>query len=259
MIVCSANKLAKTYGGNAVFEHLSMEIKEKDRVGLVGPNGSGKTTLIRLLAGEEPPDAGQIHWKKGCRIGFLEQIPDYHDTTLTKDVLKSAFSSLLEMEERMKKLEDEMGVETDSTKLEKLVVEYGNLQDQFTLHGGYEIKSRIEKITHGLNIHLLMDQPFSQLSGGEKTKVGLGLMLLQEPDLLLLDEPTNHLDLMAVEWLGKFLQDYSGTVLLISHDRYFLDEVVNKIVDLEDGEIHSYYTNFSGFVKETNKTKKGRS
>ncbi|MFD2655207.1 ribosomal protection-like ABC-F family protein [Gracilibacillus thailandensis] len=250
MIVCSVNKIAKMYGGNSIFEDLSFEIKENGRVGLVGRNGGGKTTLIRLLAGIETPDAGQIHWQKGTKIGYLEQIPQYHEATTVKDVLRYAFSSLLQTEEKMEKLEVEMSKETHPDKLDKLITEYGQLQDQFSLHGGYEIESRIEGIVRGLNIPLLLDQPFSKLSGGEKTKVGLGYMLLQQPDLLLLDEPTNHLDLMAVEWLGNFLQEYSGTVLIISHDRYFLDEVVNKIIDLEDGEVNAYHTNFSGFVKE---------
>ncbi|WP_217585973.1 ribosomal protection-like ABC-F family protein [Lentibacillus saliphilus] len=250
MIICSVNHIAKMYGGNAVFEDISFEIKEKERVGLVGRNGSGKTTLIRLLAGEETPDAGQIHWKKGADVGYLSQIPDYEDATTTKDVLKSAFSQLLEVEAHMKKCEGEMAQEVDAGKLQKLIDVYGNLQDQFTINGGYEIESNIDKIVHGLNIHHLLGQRFSQLSGGEKTKVGLGLMLLQEPDLLLLDEPTNHLDLLAVEWLGAFLQDYNGTVLIISHDRYFLDEVVNKVIDLEDGDVTTYHTNFTGFVKE---------
>lgn len=244
------NKIAKMYGGNSIFEDISFEIKEKERVGLVGRNGSGKTTLIRLLAGEETPDTGQVHWKKGAVIGYLTQIPDYNDETTTKAVLRSAFTSLLQVEEKMKKLEAEMGMEMDAEKLQKLMGDYGNLQDQFTINGGYEIESNIEKVVHGLNIHPLLDQPFYRLSGGEKTKVGLGLMLLKQPDLLLLDEPTNHLDLMAVEWLGNFLQAYSGTVLVISHDRYFLDEMVNKVIDLEDGEVNSYHTNFSGFVKE---------
>jgi len=250
MIVCSVAKIAKMYGGNAVFENISMEIKEKERIGLVGRNGSGKTTLMRLLAGRESPDSGLIHWKKGAVIGYLEQIPDYHDMTTVNDVLKGAFSTLLDIEERMKSLENKMAQEGDSKKLEKYIHDYGTLQDQFTLNGGYGIESQIASIAHGLNIHLLLDNVFSQLSGGEKTKVCLGLTLLREPDLLLLDEPTNHLDLMAVEWLGDFLQSYNGTVLMISHDRYFLDEVVNKVVDLEDGEISVYHTNFSGFVKE---------
>ncbi|MRX72122.1 ABC-F type ribosomal protection protein [Bacillus lacus] len=250
MIICSAHKIGKMFGGNAIFEELSLEIKEKERVGLVGRNGSGKTTLISLLAGEETPDSGQIHLKKGTTIGYLTQIPDYQDSSTAKDVLKSAFSSLLQMEGKMKKLEAEMAVEKHEDKLQKLIGEYGDLQDQYASNGGYEIESNIEKIVHGLNIQLLLNQSFSRLSGGEKTKVGLGLMLLKQPELLLLDEPTNHLDLMAVEWLGNFLREYSGTVLVISHDRYFLDEVVNKVIDLEDGELTTYHTNFTGFVKE---------
>lgn len=238
------------YGGNSIFEGISFEMKDKQRVGLVGRNGSGKTTLIRLLAGEETPDSGQIHWKKGATVGYLKQIPNYPGTTTVKEVLRSAFSALIQLEEQMKKLEKEMGMEADADKLEKLVADYGNLQDQYAINGGYEIESNIEKIVHGLNIESLLEQTFANLSGGEKTKVVLGLMLLQQPDLLLLDEPTNHLDLLAVEWLGNFLKEYRGTVLVISHDRYFLDEVVNMVVDLEDGELTSYHSNFSGFVKE---------
>ncbi|WP_027963745.1 ribosomal protection-like ABC-F family protein [Halalkalibacillus halophilus] len=250
MIICSVNKIAKMYGGNSIFEDISFEIKEKERVGLVGRNGSGKTTLIRLLADMETPDTGQIHWKKGAVIGYLTQIPDYYNVTTTKNILRSAFSTLILMEEKMKKLETEMGSETNPEKLQNLISEYGDLQDQYTNNGGYETESSIVKIVHGLNIQHLIDQPFSRLSGGEKTKVGLGLLLLKQPDLLLLDEPTNHLDLMAVEWLGNFLKEYSGTVVVISHDRYFLDEVVNKVIDLEDGEVYTYHSNFSGFVKE---------
>lgn len=250
MIICSVNQIAKMYGGNAIFENISFEIKEKDRVGLVGRNGSGKSTLIRLLAGDDTPDAGQIHWKKDAIIGYLSQIPDYQGTTTTKDVLKKAFTDLLAMEDKMKRIEQKMTNEADENVLHRLVSEYGALQDAFGLHGGYEIESNIEKIVYGLNMNHLVEQPFSRLSGGEKTKVGLGLMLLKQPDLLLLDEPTNHLDLMAVEWLGNFLREYPGTVLVISHDRYFLDEVVNKVVDMEDGEVTTYHTNFTGFVKE---------
>lgn len=238
------------YGGNAIFEDITFEMKEKERIGLVGRNGSGKTTLIRLLAGEETPDSGKIHWKKGAAIGYLTQIPDYHSTTMTKDILRTAFANLLAIEDKMKMLEIEMASELTADLLQKLVTDYGALQDNFALNGGYEIEANIEKIVHGLNMKHLVDQPFSKLSGGEKTKVGLGLMLLKQPDLLLLDEPTNHLDLIAVEWLGNFLNSYDGTVLIISHDRYFLDEVINKVIDMEDGEVTTYHTNFTGFVKE---------
>ncbi|MBD8004970.1 ribosomal protection-like ABC-F family protein [Bacillus norwichensis] len=250
MIICSVHQLGKMYGGHSIFENISFEIHEKDRVGLVGRNGSGKTTLFRLLSGEEMPDSGQINWKKGSEVGYLAQIPAFPSQLTTKAVLETAFSDLLQIEEKMKKLEVKMGKETNGESLQKLINDYGNLQDYFTLKGGYEVEANIEKIVNGLNIHDLLDKEFVQLSGGEKTKVGLALILLKKPDFLLLDEPTNHLDLMALDWLGSYLQDYSGTIVVISHDRYFLDEVVNKIFDLEEGEIECYSTNFSGFVKE---------
>lgn len=250
MIACSVNQVKKMYGGSYIFEDITFEIQDKDRVGLVGRNGSGKTTLLKLLSGKETPDSGQIHWKKGVQIGYLAQIPDFQNQSTTKDVLRTAFVDLLQVEEKMKKLEMEMSSEANGERLEKLIKDYGDLQDNFTLNGGYEIDANIEKIVNGLNINDLINEQISTLSGGEKTKVCLALTLLKNPDLLLLDEPTNHLDLMAVEWLGSFLRDYSGTVVIVSHDRYFLDEAVNKILDLEDGEIACYHTNFSDFVKE---------
>ncbi|WP_282173178.1 ribosomal protection-like ABC-F family protein [Cytobacillus firmus] len=250
MIACSAQQVGKTYGGNIVFENLSFEIHEKDKVGLTGRNGSGKTTLFKLLAGAEVPDTGKIHWRKGCEIGYLAQIPDYPASMKANDVLKTAFAYLLEMEKTMKKMEQEMANETVPDQLNKLICEYGELQDQFTLNNGYEVDSQIDRISNGLNISSLLNKDFSSLSGGEKTKVCLAHMLLKSPNLLLLDEPTNHLDIKAVEWLADFIKNYEGTVVLISHDRYFLDETVSRILDLEDGEITLYQTSYSGFVKE---------
>ncbi|MEI2366094.1 ribosomal protection-like ABC-F family protein [Niallia circulans] len=250
MIICSVNKIAKMYGGNTIFEEISIEIKEKEKVGLVGRNGSGKTTLFRLLAGKETPDAGQIHWKKGMKIGYLEQIPEYKPEWMAKDVLKQAFSNLVIIEAKMKQMEQEMAKDNSPSQLQLLIEEYGKLQELFTNAGGYEMDAKIEKIVNGLNIQHLVTKKYGDLSGGERTKIGLAMILLEEPDFLLLDEPTNHLDLMAVEWLGRFLQDYSGTILLISHDRYFLDEVIQKVIDLEDGEVTTYHTNFTNFTKE---------
>ncbi|WP_233880048.1 ribosomal protection-like ABC-F family protein [Virgibacillus halodenitrificans] len=250
MTICSVNKVNKMYGGNSIFEDISFEIKEKDRIGLVGRNGSGKSSLFRLLAGEETPDEGQIYWRKGIQIGYLKQIPNFEKGATTKEVLLTAFSRLLEIAESMRVCEEAMSREVDEFKLNTFIKRYGDLQEQFTRGGGYEIDANIEKIVNGLNISGLLDRSFASLSGGEKTKVGLALILLKQPDLLLLDEPTNHLDLMAVEWLGEFLQEYPGTTVVISHDRYFLDEVITKVLDLEDDEINCYHTDFSGFVKE---------
>ncbi|MCJ7841413.1 ABC-F type ribosomal protection protein [Lederbergia sp. NSJ-179] len=250
MIACSVNQAKKMYGGHIIFENISFEVKKGDRVGLVGRNGSGKTTLFRLLAGEDTLDAGQIHWRKGSTIGYLSQIPEFDSGISVTAVLKTAFSELLEIEEKMKKLELAMTKETDGELLQRLIDDYGEFQETFTIKGGYEIDVKIEKVVGGLKLADLLERKFASLSGGEKTKISLALMLLKNPDFLLLDEPTNHLDLMAVEWLGDFLQAYEGTIIVISHDRYFLDEVVNKILDLEDGELTCYHTNFSGFIKE---------
>lgn len=251
MITLSVNSISKMFGGNTIFENLSLEIHEGDRVGLVGRNGSGKTTLFKLLAGEETPDGGQIHWRKGTSIGYLAQIPIFQSETTALDVLKTAFASLIEIEKQMKELELEMArLDVTPEHLDRCVEKYGQLQDQYTTLGGYDMDANIDRISNGLSIQALLDKSFHSLSGGEKTKIGLAQLLLKQPDLLLLDEPTNHLDLMSVEWLGQFLKEYKGTVVIVSHDRYFLDDVVTKILDLEDGEITSYTGNYSVFVKE---------
>jgi ATP-binding cassette, subfamily F, member 3 len=249
MIICSVNHIAKSYGGNLIFKDVSLEILEGSRIGLVGRNGGGKTTLMKLLANQETVDEGVIHWKKGLKIGYLAQIPDYKSLTV-KEVLKTAFAQLIDVETKLQQLEIEMGQEISPQHLQRLMDQYGKLQDDFIVNGGYEMDAQLERIANGLNITRLLDKDFSSLSGGEKTKVGLGLSLLINPDLLLLDEPTNHLDLKAIEWLGTFLNEFKGTIVLISHDRYFLDEVVNKVLEMEDGEVDLYHTNFSGYVKE---------
>jgi ATP-binding cassette, subfamily F, member 3 len=250
MIICSVQQISKMFGGNLVFENLSFEVHEGDRIGFVGRNGTGKTTVFKLISGVEQPDAGEIHTKKGARIGYLSQIPQYGNSTTGRDVLKSAFQELIEIEARLKELETQMGTEQDPQKLQRLLEEYGPLQDTFTLGGGYEMESELAKVANGLEITDLLGKQFNALSGGEQTKVCLGLILLKKPDLLLLDEPTNHLDIGAVEWLEGFLKEYSGSVMVISHDRYFLDETINKVIDLEDGEVCLYHTNYSQFVKE---------
>ncbi|MDR7240260.1 ribosomal protection-like ABC-F family protein [Neobacillus drentensis] len=249
MIICSVNHIAKSFGGNIIFKDLSLEVQEGSRIGLVGRNGGGKTTLLKLLANQETVDEGVIHWKKGLKIGYLAQIPDYKELT-GKEVLKTAFEKLTAAQTKLQQLEVEMGQDIAPSDLQRLMDHYGKLQDEFILNGGYEMDAQLDRIANGLNITDLLEKTFSSLSGGEKTKVGLGLSLLKNPELLLLDEPTNHLDLKAIEWLGAFLKEYTGTIILISHDRYFLDEVVTKVLEMEDGEIELYHTNFSGYAKE---------
>ncbi|PEY74395.1 ABC transporter ATP-binding protein [Bacillus thuringiensis] len=250
MTICSVNNVTKSFGGNTIFENISLEIKNGERVGLVGRNGSGKTTIFGLLTGMESLDAGAIHMKKGTRIGHVAQIPKFDEAMTVYDVLSSAFKVEKELEKEMHALEKNMAVEQEQSALEKLMERYGVIQEKFVFLGGYEIEANIMKVANGLQVTDLFSRVFTELSGGEQTKVSLAYMLLQKPDLLLLDEPTNHLDLFAVEWLEQFLKEYTGTVMVISHDRYFLDEVVTKIFDLEDGEIHVYHTNYSQFVEE---------
>ncbi|KXY34297.1 ribosomal protection-like ABC-F family protein [Bacillus sp. FSL K6-0067] len=250
MTICSVNNVTKSFGGNIIFENISLEIKNGERVGLVGRNGSGKTTIFQLLTGMESLDAGAIHMKKGTRIGHVAQIPKFDESMTVYEVLSSAFKIEKELEREMRTLEKHMAEEQESSVLQKLMERYGVIQEKFAFLGGYEIEANIMKVANGLQVIELFPRSFLELSGGEQTKVSLAYMLLQKPDLLLLDEPTNHLDLFAVEWLEQFLKEYNGTVMVISHDRYFLDEVVTKIFDLEDGEIHVYHTNYSQFVEE---------
>lgn len=250
MTICIVNNVTKSFGGNIIFENISLEIKNGERVGLVGRNGSGKTTIFGLLTGMESLDTGVIHMKKGTRIGHVAQIPKFDEAMTVYDVLSSAFKVEKELEKEMHTLEKNMAEEQEQSSLQKLMERYGVIQEKFAFLGGYEIEANIMKVANGLQVTNLFSRVFTELSGGEQTKVSLAYMLLQKPDLLLLDEPTNHLDLFAVEWLEQFLKEYNGTVMVISHDRYFLDEVVTKIFDLEDGEIHVYHTNYSQFVEE---------
>ncbi|MFC7063671.1 ribosomal protection-like ABC-F family protein [Halobacillus seohaensis] len=236
----------KIIGGTVLFESINFEINEGQKSGLVGRNGSGKSTLFRLITKEEDLDGGDLFIKKGLSIGYLKQIPETFDDT-GRTYLHSAFKELYKMMDEMKNLEEEM---TDPELMEKALKKYGEIQDRFTELGGYEIESIIEQVANGLQIGSLLDQPFTHLSGGEKTKLSLAKILLEKPDVLLLDEPTNHLDLHAIEWLEQYLQQYSGAVCMISHDRQFIDQVVSSVIDLESGETHYYRGNYSSFEKQ---------
>ncbi|WP_079477102.1 ribosomal protection-like ABC-F family protein [Halobacillus salinus] len=238
--------LYKIVGGRELFESLQFELKEGQRVGLVGRNGSGKSTLFRVMTREEPLDGGDLFIRKGLTIGYLKQIPEEWEGT-GRDYLTSAFASLLEMTRKMETLEQEM---TDPDKMEKALIQYGEWQERFAQAGGYEMESSIDQVANGLQILHLLKQPFHQLSGGEKTKLGLAKILLESPDVLLLDEPTNHLDLPAIEWLESYLQQYDGAMCIISHDRLFLDHIVTDIYDLESGDVDVYKGNYSSFEKQ---------
>jgi len=248
-MICTIQNITKMLGGNTIFEKLSLDIKTGDRLAIVGRNGSGKTTLFKLLGGIEKPDEGSIHFKKGASIGYLAQIPTFSENITGLDVLHSAFQKIMELQNQMIQMEHEMAT-LGSVGMERLLQQYGEVQEQFTLLGGYSMNSEIDKVVQGLQLSGFVNQSFASLSGGEQTKIMLGKILLSNPDILLLDEPTNHLDLFAVEWLEQYLIGYSGTVVIISHDRYFLDQVVTKIADLEEGELSLYHGDYSSFILE---------
>lgn len=248
MMICDIQHLTKQFGGETILTDVSLFLNEHDRVGLIGRNGSGKTTLLRLLARLDQPDSGVIYQKNGLTIGYLEQLPTYAETMTGLDVLWTAFEEILAIRSRMQQLELLMATAPDD--LDALLVRYAEATNAFEQKDGYLLDSKIERMVNGLHLRPLLTRPFHQLSGGEQTKICLGRMLLMEPHLLILDEPTNHLDLAAVEWLEQFLRDYTGTILLVSHDRVFLDAVVTSIVELEDGELTSYLGNYSAFVVE---------
>lgn len=248
-MICTVQNITKMLGGNIIFEKLSLAIKTGDRLAVVGRNGSGKTTLFKLLAGMEKPDEGSIHFKKGTFVGYLAQIPSYAEDVTGLDVLRYAFQKITLLQQKMIEMEQQMAT-MGAAEMERLLQQYGEVQEQFTLIGGYTMESEIEKVVQGLQLTRFINQSFASLSGGEQTKIMLGKILLSDPDVLLLDEPTNHLDLFAVEWLEQYLLGYSGTVVIISHDRYFLDQVVTKIADLEEGELSLYHGNYSTFILE---------
>ncbi|MGB4658527.1 MAG: ABC-F type ribosomal protection protein [Mobilitalea sp.] len=250
MIELNINNLTKYYGANKIFENISFEIKTGERIGLIGQNGCGKTTVMKILMEMEEHQSGDISLKKDNKMGYLNQIPIYSDTTTTIDVVRMAFEDLYGIQKQMKELEYQMS-HLEGEPLEYAMKKYSRLLEQYELKGGYGIEIKIDKITTGLQItDSLKQMCFNQLSGGEKTRVILAKILLEEPDILLLDEPTNHLDLVTIEWLEEFLKEYKGSALIISHDRYFLDSVVSKIVEIEFDHAEVYLGNYSYYVVE---------
>lgn len=250
MIEIGINNLSKYYGATKIFEMISFEIKTGERIGLIGRNGCGKTTIFKILMGLEDYQGGDINYRKDLKLGYLNQIPVYSEEIKAIEVIRMAFEKLSAINKEMKALEK--GFESlEGVELEKSINYYGRLASKYELEGGYDLETKINKITEGLQISEdLKDLPFQSLSGGEKTRVILAKLLLEEPDLLLLDEPTNHLDLETIDWLEFFLKDYKGSVLIISHDRYFLDRVVGRIIDLEFSRANIYEGNYSYYALE---------
>lgn len=252
MIEIELNKIKKNYGLKNILDGFSLELKTGERVALIGQNGSGKSTILKIIAKQERADSGTVNIRNGAKIGILNQIYENEKEDISvEEFLYKSFEEILKVERKLKHLETQMSTEVNAEKLEKLINEYGRMQERYTLIGGYEIQKRFNKICSRFYINKeLLKQSYNLLSGGEKTRVNLAKLLLTQPDILLLDEPTNHLDIHSLEFLEELILKYKGTVLIVSHDRYFLDKVINKTVLLENGKENIYYGNYSYFFKE---------
>jgi ATP-binding cassette subfamily F protein 3 len=253
MMELSFNNIVKYLDSTQVFKGISFQIYDRERVGIVGANGSGKSTILKIIAGIEEltrDDKGTVAIPRGATIAYLEQIPNYNEGVTVKEVLNQAFGELYSIESNIKALEERLEL-IEGDDLERALKEYSRLQQEYEVKGGYEQDEKLSKVCQGLNLREnFINKEFNILSGGEKTTVILGKILLQNPDILLLDEPTNHLDMKSVEWLEGYLKGYKGIVIVVSHDRYFLDNVVTKIIELEDMYCETYKGNYSYYVNQ---------
>jgi len=245
------NHVQKQFGSKVLFKDCSLQIGVRDRVGLIGPNGSGKTTLFRMILGEESIDEGEILIAKGVKIGYLPQeVISFRGNSVLDEVLKS-LTNITSLQDKMKILEEELSSIDDPKKQEKLAKEYGKLQERYTLLGGYGLEAEAKRILQGLGFKEMdFDRFTDELSGGWLMRIALAKILLQSPDLLLLDEPTNHLDLISLIWLEEFLVNYPGAIVIVSHDRVFLNHLIDWIAEIETQKIDLYYGDYDHYLEE---------
>ncbi|MBR2787381.1 MAG: ABC-F family ATP-binding cassette domain-containing protein [Clostridia bacterium] len=252
MIILDVNKLGINFGYGQLFDGVSFSLNEGESISIVGPNGCGKSTMLKIIAGIERADSGQVSIKKGAKVAYLDQTgSSTNDDREVYEILKDAFKELTEMEKKLEEMQKklESGIEEDeyNSTLEK----YCNLMEEFSMAGGYDMDTTINTVVEGLKIDKnLLKQSYNDLSGGEKTLVQLAKALIIKPDLILLDEPTNHLDIERIEWLEGYIKSFKGASVIVSHDRYFLDKMSNKILDLDNGVGKVYTSNYSGYVEE---------
>lgn len=249
MIEISLNKVNKSYGFNKVLDDLSFDVKTNERIALIGSNGCGKTTTLRLIMGIESVDSGVISVRTGSSIGYLTQIPNKEEDNITaREVYLRGVQKIIDLDKKINEFVGKMDTSNKSIK------ELDKLQEEFRILGGYQLNEKVEKIRNGFKLSDdLLNNNYNNLSGGEKTIVNLASLVLSNPDVLLLDEPTNHLDIETLEWFEEYLNTYKGTVIIVSHDRYFLDRVVNKIICMENGRADIYYGNYTYYLKESEK------
>lgn len=251
MIILNLNNISLSFGVTKLLDHVSFNLQESEKAGLVGINGAGKSTLFKIISGIIQPDSGEIFMAKGQKIGYLQQNSGLDSSNSIWDEVLSVYSYLIEMENNLKLLEDKITHESNEVILTRLVKEHASLMDRYSSLGGYEYNSKVKGILRGLGFYdSQFELKIQTLSGGQKTRLALAKLLLEEPDILLMDEPTNHLDIHALEWLEDFLKSYRKCVFIISHDRYFLDAVTNKTIELENCECKTYSGNYTSFIKQ---------
>jgi ATP-binding cassette subfamily F protein 3 len=252
MIVLSCKDIAKSYGIDVILKNITFNINDGEKVGLIGANGAGKSTLFKILTSQLEYDKGELFIDKSKKLGYLSQNLALDSCNTIYEELLGVFGTLLSMEDKLKILEDKMNEPYDSLKEEyhnKIIKEYTTLSEIYTNNGGYTYKAEISRVLKGLGFtEEDFEKSISILSGGQKTRVALCKLLLTSPDILLLDEPTNHLDLDAIEWLEEYLKNYKGTMIIISHDRFFLDAITTKTLDLIGGNVESYNGNYTAFI-----------
>ena len=250
MIEISLNNIKKSFGFKNILDGLSIEIKTGDRVSIIGENGSGKTTILNIINSIENVDSGTVAIRKGAKIGYLNQQPEnIYSNKIVKEILYDSFKDILDIEKQLKKYEEKMVNEPENI---SVINKYLNIQEKFIKMGGYEINTIIDKVSVGMNIDYLMDKNYDTLSGGEQKRVVLASIIVKNPDILLLDEPTNHLDIDTIEWLEEYLNRYNGTIVIVSHDRYFLDKVTNKTILIENGKAIVFHCNYSNYIIQNN-------
>ena len=250
MIILQANKIERSFAGEVLFDNISLQVDERDRIALVGKNGAGKSTLLKILVGEEEPTSGEINKKRDLSLSYLAQDSRFESSNTIYDEMLHVFDDLRKTEKTLRQMELEMGEKTGAD-LDKLMQDYDRLSEEFRQAGGFTYEADIRAILNGFKFDESMWQmKIEELSGGQNTRLALAKMLLEKPNLLVLDEPTNHLDIETIAWLENYLVNYSGALLIVSHDRYFLDKVATITLDLTKHSLDRYVGNYSGFVEQ---------